>query len=65
MPAPDIYNPPVSAYTSPLAGYEGLPPLSEERAEDGSSYKNPSAERLSPAYDAFIDPLDNGRRGGL
>ena len=52
-------------YPSPLAGYENAPPLPEERAEDGKSFKNPQTGVLSPAYEKFTEPLDNGRRGGL
>ncbi len=61
----DIYNPPVSSYPSPLAGYENTEPLSDERNEDGKSLKNPVPGVLSPAYERFVDPLDKGRRGGL
>lgn len=64
MSVPDIYNPPLSSYPSPLTGYEGKAPLSDEKNEDGKSLKNEPAA-LSGAYDAFIDPLDRGRRGGL
>lgn len=64
MSFPDPYNPPLASYPSPLAGYENLPPLGEERTADGKSFKNPPADRSS-AYDAFIDPLDKERRGGL
>ncbi|CAK7211988.1 hypothetical protein SBRCBS47491_001310 [Sporothrix bragantina] len=64
MAAPDFYNPPLSTYPSPLTGYEGLPPLSDDKNEDGKSLKNTEAER-SPAYDAFVDPLDRGQRGGF
>ena len=55
------------AYPSPLAGFEGAPPLPEEKSEDGKSLINPprSDGRLSTAYEHFADPLDNGRRGGL
>ncbi|OAA62685.1 DOPA-like domain protein [Niveomyces insectorum RCEF 264] len=65
MTVPDIYNPPVSTYTSPLAGYEGQPPLSDEKNDDGKSLKNPDPTVRSPAYDAFPEPLDRGRRGGF
>jgi hypothetical protein len=61
----DFYNPPYSSYTSPLAGYEGLEPLTDEKTEDGKSLKNPQTGKLSKAYDEFVDPLDKGRRGGL
>jgi len=61
----DIYNPSVSSYPSPLAGYEGAEPLGEERNEDGKSLKNTRTDTKSKAYDEFVAPLDNGRRGGL
>jgi hypothetical protein len=56
---------PIPGYPSPLAGYEGLPPLPDERNEDGKSFKNPQTGVLSTAYERFPEPLDNGRRGGL
>lgn len=68
MAAPDFYNPPLASYPSPLTGYEGLPPLGDDKNEDGKSLKNAAAAAAaarSPAYDAFVDPLDRGRRGGL
>lgn len=49
----------------PLAGYEDLPPLPNEKSSDGKSFVNPKSDTLSKAYDEFPDPLDNGRRGGL
>ncbi len=64
MSPPDFYNPPIASYPPPLAGYEGLPPLGDTTNEDGKSLKNTPGPR-SAAYDAFIDPLDRGRRGGL
>ncbi|KAL1901911.1 hypothetical protein Sste5346_001616 [Sporothrix stenoceras] len=64
MAAPDFYNPPLSSYPSPLTGYEGKAPLGDEKNEDGKSLKNEPAA-LSGAYDAFVDPLDRGRRGGF
>ncbi|KAI5461950.1 DOPA-like domain-containing protein [Mariannaea sp. PMI_226] len=54
-----------STYPSPLSGYENAPPLSEDRAADGKSFANPPAEKLSDAYENFIDPLDKGKRGGF
>jgi len=59
MSVPTIYE-----YPSPLAGYENLPPLTEDRAADGKSYFNPSGV-LSKSYEKFVDPLDNGIKGGL
>ena len=61
----DIYNPSASSYPSPLAGYENAEPLSDERNEDGKSLKNTQTGVKSKAYDEFVAPLDNGRRGGL
>lgn len=52
-------------YTSPLEGYQGLEPLSDERAEDGKSYVNPPAEKKSEAYTQFTSPITNGKRGGF
>ncbi|KAK0628828.1 DOPA-like domain-containing protein [Bombardia bombarda] len=52
-------------YPSPLAGYENAAPLPDERADDGKSYKNPQAGVLSKAYESFVEPLDNGRRGAF
>ncbi|KAK3333460.1 DOPA-like domain-containing protein [Cercophora scortea] len=52
-------------YPSPMAGYENAPPLPDERAEDGKSFKNMQTGVLSGAYDKFVEPLDNGRRGAF
>lgn len=52
-------------YSSPLEGVDQTTPLSEERREDGKSFKNPPRDGLSKAYDEFPDPLDRGVRGGL
>ena len=52
-------------YPSPLAGYENLPPLPEERAADGKSYFNPPTGVLSRSYEEFTEPLENGIKGGL
>lgn len=35
------------------------------KAEDGKSFVNPPAEKKSEAYDQFVAPIDNGRRGGF
>ena len=40
--------------------YDGI----SEKNEDGKSYVNPSNDRLSDAYESFVAPIDNGRRGG-
>ena len=61
----DIYNPAIGSYPSPLAGYDKAEPLGEERNEDGKSLKNTQTGVKSKAYDEFVAPLDNGRRGGL
>ncbi|KAL7915478.1 DOPA-like domain-containing protein [Trichoderma velutinum] len=58
-------NPLKYTYPSPLAGFENAPPLLDERNEDGKSFVNPQREGLSEAYTKFIEPLDNGRRGGF
>lgn len=52
-------------FASPAEGYEDAAPLPEEVSEDGKSLKNPETGILSKAYEAFIDPVDKGRRGGL
>lgn len=56
---------PLRSYPSPLAGFEKAPPLPDERAADGKSFKNPETGILSPAYKEFPDPLDKSHRGGL
>ncbi|KAK4034594.1 isoprenoid synthase domain-containing protein [Parachaetomium inaequale] len=61
----DMADSPNYTYPSPLTGYENAPPLPEERAEDGKSYRNPQTGVLSSAYERFTEPLDNGRRGGF
>ncbi|KAJ5816363.1 Dopa 4-5-dioxygenase [Penicillium robsamsonii] len=53
------------SYPSPLEGYENLEPLSDERTEDGKSFKNPQHGILSKAYSEFPDPLSKGREGGF
>ncbi|KAK1755664.1 DOPA-like domain-containing protein [Echria macrotheca] len=58
-------NPAGYTYPSPLAGYENLAPLSDDRNEDGKSFKNEQTGVRSTAYDKFVEPLDNGRRGGF
>ncbi|KAK3350084.1 DOPA-like domain-containing protein [Lasiosphaeria hispida] len=58
-------DPSAYTYPSPLAGYENAAPLPDERAEDGKSFRNPETGVLSSAYDKFIDPLENGRRGAF
>ncbi|KAL4997682.1 hypothetical protein BDV10DRAFT_195023 [Aspergillus recurvatus] len=52
-------------YPFPLAGYENLEPLPEERNEDGKSLRNPQHGILSKAYEEFPDPLNKSRRGGF
>jgi DOPA 4,5-dioxygenase len=58
-------DPSAYTYPSPLEGSDNAPPLPDERAEDGKSFRNPQTGVLSGAYDKFTDPLDNGPRGGL
>ncbi|KAL1619334.1 hypothetical protein SLS56_010134 [Neofusicoccum ribis] len=60
MSDPSLYT-----YPSPLEGWENLPPLPNDRAEDGKSFVNPPAAKKSEAYTSFPDPIDNGRRGGF
>ncbi|KAH9884067.1 DOPA-like domain-containing protein [Xylariomycetidae sp. FL2044] len=62
QPPPKTYT-----YPAPLAGFEDAPPLPDDRNEDGKSYVNPPRPggKLSDAYEAFVDPLDKGRRGGF
>jgi len=60
MADPSLYT-----YPSPLAGYENLPALPDEKMEDGKSYLNPQHGELSTSYERFTDPLDTGRRGGF
>ncbi|KAK8206105.1 DOPA-like domain-containing protein, partial [Phyllosticta capitalensis] len=58
-------DPALYTYPDPLEGFEGLPPLPDERNADGKSYVNPPAASLSPAYERFTAPIDNGVRGGF
>jgi hypothetical protein len=58
-------DPSAYTYPSPLAGYENLESLPEEKAEDGKSYLNPQTGVLSKSYEQFTDPLDKGIRGAL
>jgi len=60
MADPSLYQ-----YPSPLEGYRDLPPLPNEKAEDGKSFVNPPAEKKSLSYKAFPDPISNGIRGGF
>ena len=60
MADPSLYT-----FPSPLAGWEGVASLSDEKAADGKSYVNPQTGILSKSYEEFTDPLDNGRRGAL
>ncbi|OAL51943.1 hypothetical protein IQ07DRAFT_564496 [Pyrenochaeta sp. DS3sAY3a] len=60
MSDPSLYT-----YPSPLKGYEGLEPLSDEKAPDGKSYVNPPPTKKSEAYNTFVDPITNGDRGGF
>ncbi|PYH94101.1 hypothetical protein BO71DRAFT_353946 [Aspergillus ellipticus CBS 707.79] len=53
------------SYPSPLEGYEGLEPLTDEKTEDGKSLRNPQHGVLSKAYEEFPDPLSKDRRGGF
>ncbi|RYP60369.1 hypothetical protein DL770_010007 [Monosporascus sp. CRB-9-2] len=53
------------SYPSLLKGFEDAEPLSDEKNADGKSLVNPPRDGLSGAYEAFVDPLDNSRRGGF
>ncbi|RYP39176.1 hypothetical protein DL766_000546 [Monosporascus sp. MC13-8B] len=53
------------SYPSPLKGFEGAVPLSDEKNAGGKSLVNPPRDGLSGAYEAFVDPLDKSPRGGL
>jgi hypothetical protein len=57
-------DPSAYTYPSPLEGYKNLPPLPTEKAAD-KSIINPPGEKLSEAYEKFIDPLDRTARGGF
>lgn len=62
-------DPSAYTYPSPLAGYENLPSLPEEKVPLGEvnakSYINPQTGILSKSYEKFVEPLDNGIRGAL
>jgi hypothetical protein len=60
MADPSLYT-----YPSPLEGCHDLPPLPNELSEDGKSYVNPSAGKLSDSYTKFAAPLQNGRAAAL
>ncbi|MCJ1374379.1 hypothetical protein MMC20_005611 [Loxospora ochrophaea] len=61
MADPSLYL----TYPSPLQGYEGLPPLSNDKSEDGKSYVNSQTGELSQAYNKFVDPIANDSRAGF
>ncbi|KAF2477943.1 uncharacterized protein BDR25DRAFT_330555 [Lindgomyces ingoldianus] len=58
-------DPSYYTYPSPLEGYQGLPPLSNEISEDGKSFVNLPGKKKSIAYSSFVEPITNGRRGGF
>ena len=60
MADPSLYE-----YASPLKGYEGAAPLSNELNEDGKSLKNVQSDVLSESYAHFTHGITNGRRGGF
>ncbi|KAF2402358.1 hypothetical protein EJ06DRAFT_580625 [Trichodelitschia bisporula] len=60
MSDPSLYT-----FPSPLEGYRDLPPLPNEISDDGKSYINPPAEKPSEAYEKFVAPIANDRRGGF
>ncbi|KAI4843464.1 hypothetical protein E4T44_06725, partial [Aureobasidium sp. EXF-8845] len=55
----------IYTYPSPLEGFEGLAPLSDEKNADGKSYVNPQADKPSQSYDSFVHPITNDERGGF
>jgi len=57
-------DPALYTFPSPLEGYENLEPLPEV-IQDDKSIANPQSGKLSEAYDHFITPLDNTKRGGF
>lgn len=60
-------DPYLYSYPSPIAPYKGqdLEPLSQDRNEDGKSFKNPTPTSKSEAYSQFVAPITNGIRGGF
>lgn len=52
-------------FPSPLVGYEGGEPLSDEFDDDGKSYKNTQTGVLSPSYEKFTSGISNGQRCGF
>nr|POE93342.1 putative 21.2 kda protein [Quercus suber] len=55
-------------YPSPLEGYTGLAPLSQEQHTSGphaKSFIDLPTSTLSAAYEQFPDPISNGDRGGF
>ncbi|GAM86583.1 hypothetical protein ANO11243_045970 [Dothideomycetidae sp. 11243] len=52
-------------YPSPLEGFRGASPLSEELSEDGNSYKSHTPEKPSLAYTQFTGGIVNSARGGF
>lgn len=38
---------------------------SSEKNADGKSFVNPPTGKRSTAYERFVDPIDNGERGGF
>ncbi|OQO04028.1 hypothetical protein B0A48_10671 [Cryoendolithus antarcticus] len=63
MSDPSLYT-----YESPLVGWEGGKPLSDEPIKEGPDAKslpNPSPTRPSEAYHTFTSPISNDTRGGF
>ncbi|TFK29643.1 hypothetical protein FA15DRAFT_663795 [Coprinopsis marcescibilis] len=48
---------------SPLEGFEGLPPLPDDKNLDGKSLFNPPSDKLSEAYTTFQEPIDASNNG--
>ncbi|KEY67032.1 hypothetical protein S7711_04714 [Stachybotrys chartarum IBT 7711] len=65
MALPNPSDPTAYTYPWPLQGYENLPPLPEEKNEDGKSLRNEPSHAPSKAYEEFPEPLRRDRRGGF
>ncbi|MCJ1260999.1 hypothetical protein MMC22_000863 [Lobaria immixta] len=58
-------NPSLYIYPSPLEGFENLPPLPDEKNEDGKSFQNPPNDKLDDSYHQFVTPIESSSRGGF
>jgi hypothetical protein len=64
MADPSFYTYP-SPLSGPWAPSSTQPLLPTDLNADGKSLVNPPAEKLSSAYERFVEPLDNGVQGAL